>query len=149
MYVQCAWCIMHTAHSTAQCTLHTVHSHPPPPLHYCSTPLANLLDAWEGQATESRRVATATFWPTCHHNGKISPGWWGWGCTPTSFTVPSHTKLRLQVHFPYLYSTLYGLWGPSLSMQNWLEKRRNLKRSNIRESVSSSKLWDSVHTFAR
>ncbi len=33
------------------------------------------------------RVATADFWRTFSHEGKISPGWWGWGGrTPT----PSH-----------------------------------------------------------
>jgi hypothetical protein len=30
------------------------------------------------------RVATATFWSTFHHDGKISPGW-RWECTPTPF----------------------------------------------------------------
>ncbi len=33
-----------------------------------------------------QRVATAAFWRTFSHECKISPGWWGWGCTPT----PSH-----------------------------------------------------------
>jgi hypothetical protein len=27
----------------------------------------------------AHRVATAAFWRTLHHDGKISPGWWGWG----------------------------------------------------------------------
>jgi hypothetical protein len=28
------------------------------------------------------RVALNAFWVTFHHEGKISPGWRGWGCTP-------------------------------------------------------------------
>jgi hypothetical protein len=47
------------------------------------------------------RVATADFWRTCHHDGKISPGWWGWGCTLPY--LPSHKKLQctLQLRFRY------------------------------------------------
>jgi hypothetical protein len=30
-------------------------------------------------------VAIATFWRTFHHDGKISPAWWGYRCTPTPF----------------------------------------------------------------
>ncbi len=32
---------------------------------------------WRPQSTH--RVAIADFWRTFHHDGKISPGWWGWG----------------------------------------------------------------------
>ncbi len=37
------------------------------------------------ETAESNRVAMTTLWRTFHHDGKISPGWWGWGCMPTPF----------------------------------------------------------------
>ncbi len=58
----------------------------------------------------THRVATAAFWFTFHHEGKISSGWWGWwvGCTPTPF------------HYIYLkelpgYPVENSLSGSSLS----------------------------------
>ena len=62
------------------------------------------------------RVATATFWRTCHHDGKICPGWWGWGVHshPLSLYLPSRTKL--DVRWEGLYTPpistlpLYLLW---------------------------------------
>jgi hypothetical protein len=53
----------------------------------------------------THRVANATFWRTFHHDGKISPAWWGWGvhAHPLSLYLPSRTKLcctlqRGQIH---------------------------------------------------
>ncbi len=45
--------------------------------------------------TESTRVAMATFWPTFHHDGKISPAWSGGRVHihPLSLYLPSRTKL--------------------------------------------------------
>ncbi len=37
------------------------------------------------------RVAITTFWRTYHREGKISPGWWGWGCSPFTFTLSTIT----------------------------------------------------------
>ncbi len=64
------------------------------------------------------RVAIATFWRTFHHDGKISPAWWGWGCTlPPPFTLSTITSkvvvyasaersdnLPLFLLYPYMYS---------------------------------------------
>ncbi len=36
------------------------------------------------------RVAMTTFWRTLHHDGKISPGWWGWRCMSTPFHYIYH-----------------------------------------------------------
>ncbi len=67
----------------------------------------------------THRVPMATFWRTFHHDGKIIPAWWGWGCTPTplSLYLPSRTKLwctiqlRGQIHY-YFYSTpICTLWA--------------------------------------
>ncbi len=71
----------------------------------------------------THRVAMATFCRTFHHGGKISPAWWGWGCTPptppppTPLYLPSHKKLwctyipaekadtlHLFLLYPYMYS---------------------------------------------
>jgi hypothetical protein len=64
-----------------------------------------------------------------HHDGKISPGCWGWGlhAHPLSLYLPSRTKLqwsectfqlRGQIHSfisiprnTYFISTLYVIWG--------------------------------------
>ncbi len=65
------------------------------------------------------RVATATFWRTFHHDGKISPGWWGWEvhAHPLSLYLPLCSKLwctlqlRGQIHSHYFYSTsICTLW---------------------------------------
>jgi hypothetical protein len=42
------------------------------------------------------RVATAAFWRTFSHEGKIGPGWWGWGvhAHPPSLHLPSPVKLQ-------------------------------------------------------
>ncbi len=42
------------------------------------------------------RVVTAALWRTFHHEGKISPGWWGWGvhAHPLSLHLPSPVKLQ-------------------------------------------------------
>jgi hypothetical protein len=42
------------------------------------------------------RVVTAAFWRTFHHEGRISPGWWGWGlhAHPLSLHLPSPVKLQ-------------------------------------------------------
>ncbi len=36
------------------------------------------------------RIVTSAFWRTFSLEGKISPGWWGWGCTPTPFHYYYH-----------------------------------------------------------
>ncbi len=67
----------------------------------------------------THRVANATFWRTFHHDGKISPAWWGRGMHPPSLYQPSRTKLWCTVHsswegwyiplfllYPYMYSVL-------------------------------------------
>jgi hypothetical protein len=59
------------------------------------------------------RVATAAFWRTFSHEGKISPGWWGWGvhAHPLSLHLPSPVKLQCmlqlsgQIHWPCFIST--------------------------------------------
>ncbi len=38
----------------------------------------------------THRVAMATFWRTFHREGKISPAWWGGGCTPSPFHTIYH-----------------------------------------------------------
>jgi hypothetical protein len=70
---------------------------------------------------KTHRVAMATFWRIFHHDGKLSPSWWGWGvhAQPLSLYLPSSTKLwyentiqrREQIHFPYFYSIpICTLW---------------------------------------
>jgi hypothetical protein len=39
------------------------------------------------------RVANAALWRTFHHEGKLSPGCWWWGCTPIPH-LPSPVKLH-------------------------------------------------------
>jgi hypothetical protein len=61
------------------------------------------------------RLAMTTSWRTFHHDGKISPVWWG--CTPSLFHkqscgVRSADTLPLCLLYPYMYS-LGGPVGPS------------------------------------
>ncbi len=60
---------------------------------YCPSPF--LWFPLTDSPTEYNRVATATFWRTFYHDGKISPGWWGKGVHvhPLSIYLPSRTKL--------------------------------------------------------
>jgi hypothetical protein len=73
-------------------------------------------------AQSTHREATAAFWRIFHHDGKISPAWWGWGvhAHPLSLYLPSRTKLQctLQLsghvqctHSPYFISiNICTLW---------------------------------------
>ncbi len=65
------------------------------------------------------RVTTAAFWRTFSDEGKISPGWWGWGvhAHPLSLHLPSPVKLQCtlqlsgQIHWPCFISTnICTLW---------------------------------------
>jgi hypothetical protein len=40
-----------------------------------------------------------TFWRTFHHDSKNSPALWGWGCTPSPFTLSSITS-KIVLHSP-------------------------------------------------
>ncbi len=75
-----------------------------------------------------RRVATAAFWHTLHHDGKLSPDWWGgggeWGARPPplSLQLPSRTYKvavystaewadTLTLHSPYFISINIGMYS--------------------------------------
>ncbi len=80
------------------------------------------------QNNRVHRVATATFWRTFHHDGKISPGWWGvWGARSPPFTTSSITykvvayapdemadTLPLFLHYTYMYSVVKILCNTSM-----------------------------------
>ncbi len=55
-----------------------------------TTPFFSLALRKEYFVHRVHRVATVAFWRTFDHEGKISPGWWGWGCTPTPFHYIYH-----------------------------------------------------------
>jgi hypothetical protein len=73
-----------------------------------------LLKMGVARPQSTHRVAIADFWRISHHDGKISPGWRGWGCTPSRppplSLLPSRTKLqctlllRGQIHSLYFIS---------------------------------------------
>ncbi len=54
---------------------------------------------WFGYIARLHRVATAAFWRTFSDEGKIIPGWWGWGvhAHPLSLHLPSPVKLQCSV----------------------------------------------------
>ncbi len=80
------------------------------------------LHKWDHRvwSQSTHRMAMATFWRTFHHDGKISPGWWGWGVhAPTPFHYIYHhvqscgvqyvpadrvDTLPLLILYPYMYS---------------------------------------------
>ncbi len=51
-------------------------------------------------STVEYRVATTDFWCTFHHDEKISSGWKGWGCTPTSFFHSITIAYKVSVYAP-------------------------------------------------
>ncbi len=77
------------------------------------------------------RVATAAFWRTFSDEGKICPGWWGWGgvhAHPLSLHLQSPVKLQCtlqlsgQIHWPCSISRkICTLWAhlPSSNKQCW------------------------------
>ncbi len=47
----------------------------------------------------THRVAISDFWRSSHYDGKISPGLWEWGCTPTPFQ-PVTITYKVVVYAP-------------------------------------------------
>jgi hypothetical protein len=87
----------------------------PTPFHYIHHHVqsCSVCSSWEGRYTHRvHRVVTSAFWRTFSHEGKISMGWWGWGCTPTPLLLhlPSPVKLQCtlqlsgQIHWPCFIS---------------------------------------------
>ncbi len=69
-------------------------------------------------------MATAAFWRTFPHDGKISPGWWGWGgARPPLYNIVT-IKYKVSVYAPaewgrytnpvctYLYQYMYSVVSP-------------------------------------
>ncbi len=88
-------------------------------------PSARIYRQKQDFSQSTHRVASATFWRTFHHDGKISPAWGGWAWVrvdtayPLSLHLLSRTKLwctlqlkgQVLVHSPYFYSTpICTLW---------------------------------------
>ncbi len=84
-----------------------------------------LATAQQSRAQSPHRAATAAFWRTLHQDGKISPSWWGWGCTHTPFDYICHQSTKLQgtiqlrghTRYTHSISSLYlsTLWSRALS----------------------------------
>jgi hypothetical protein len=81
----------------------------------------SIYKCWKNKKNKSlpNFLCVTTFWRTFHHDGKMSPGWWGWGVHehPLSLYLPSRTKLwctlqlRGKIHSTYFYSTpICTLW---------------------------------------
>ncbi len=51
---------------------------------------------WEGWDHRVHRVATAAFWRTFSHEGKICPGWWGWGVHAHPLLLHLASPVKLQ-----------------------------------------------------
>jgi hypothetical protein len=68
-----------------------------------------------GQYHRVHRVAPPAFWRTFSHEGKISPGWWGWGvhAHALSLHLPSPVKLQctLQLSGRPQTTYLYKRWN--------------------------------------
>ncbi len=60
------------------------------------TTQAYLVLSIDGFRHRVHRVVTAAFWRIFSHEGKIGPGWWGWGlhAHPLSLLLPSPVKLQ-------------------------------------------------------
>ncbi len=95
----------------------------------------------------THRVAIADFWRISHHDGKIGPGWWGWGSArPTPFTLFTITykvacsactlQLRRKIHYPYFISTarqyvLCGLYTTAASFKLFSEGQAFLRSYDL------------------
>ncbi len=104
-------------------------------------------------------MARATFWRIVHHDGKISPAWWGWGVhAPTSFHYIYHhvqscgvvwctLQLRGQIHSPYFNytssssatSTCFPLAGRFANFRPTSGIKWTIKGHHIKERDYSSK----------
>jgi hypothetical protein len=62
----------------------------------------------------TRRVATAAFWRTFHHDGKISPGWWGGGVyMPIPFPIFTITyKAAVNVRSSWMGRYTHSISSP-------------------------------------
>ncbi len=71
----------------------------------------------------TRRAAMAPVWRTFHHDGKISPAWWGWGvhAHALSFTIsiPSRTKLWCTLKRKGRRKSNINVWFPFMFSQKW------------------------------
>jgi len=83
----------------------TPHTHQPGLISPSWSLLLYVLCVWNHRV---HRVATVTFWRTFHPNGKISPGWWGWGVLlylPSCIKLWCTLQMRGQIHSFYFYTT--------------------------------------------
>ncbi len=89
---------------------------------------------WEVDTSEQRdkpqcinhrvhRVATAAFWRTFHHDGKISPGWWGWGMHAHPLLIYYHHVQSCSVR-----SSWEGGYTPSISSLPYMYILCNVSR---------------------
>jgi hypothetical protein len=88
------------------------------PLHICLSKLRR--PSCHGyQIQSAHRVAMAVFWRIFHHDGKISPACWEWGCTLTPFhsiyNYEQSCGVRFSwegtIHSPISHLPLYVLCG--------------------------------------
>ncbi len=123
-----------------------------------------------------RRLAMAPFWRKFHHDGKISPGWWGWGVPtahPPPFTLSTITHKVVVVYAPaeradtlplfLLYPYMYSGWGKlsnipwelSINMKDGWTQRESKKSkekvvvefTNARERLVLCRLNNDSYTY--
>jgi hypothetical protein len=90
------------------------------------------------------RVAAAAFWRTFHHDGKICPGWSGWGCTATPFSIYLLFTITYKVAvyalaeradtFPLFHLYPYVLCGPppQIKPSEWYSFRSKVIKGLLR-----------------
>ncbi len=86
--------------------------------HFCGGSIIHpswILTAGQSLHHRVHRVATAAFWRTFSHEGKIGPGWWGWGvhAYPLLLHLPSPVKLQCTLQ-------LSGQTNPISSLGNYV-----------------------------
>jgi hypothetical protein len=65
----------------------------------CCTSIASINDRYfKLFVSQSTQSCNGIFWRTFYHDGKISPGWCGWECTPTPFHYVYHHEQSCSVH---------------------------------------------------
>ncbi len=102
---------------------------------HCITPLlpqSTPSPLWAFTTTKyTHRVATATFWRKFHHDGKISPAWWGWRAHHRiqSWGVRSRWEGRYTPSFhlyPYMYSVAETRRQPNNGFVSIIQNKNTL-----------------------
>ncbi len=98
-------------------------------------------------------MATADFWRTFHHDGKISSGWWGWGVHAHLLSLHLPSRFHVQscsVYAPAEWADtliLFHLYPYMYSVDNTTWIRRLGQDGETTRSIRATTLWQRWHSM--